>query len=225
MPNMIAKTLISRTIPPLKLTDNGAKALAWMNSFHVQHLPVVHHHKYIGLVSEYDILDRNTPTEAFDRYDLDKTSHPSVSEKSHLYAILRTVIENHLTLVPVLDEQQRYMGIITIESLLEHFAHASSLQEPGGIIQLDMPTHRYALSEIAQIVESNGAKVLSSNLLSKPDESRVEVTIKVNRTDLNSILATFERYNYDVLATHEEDNDFMSEAQDNYDSFLNYLNM
>lgn len=221
---MIAKTLISRTIPPLKPTDNGAKALAWMNSFHVQHLPVVHHHKYIGLISEYDILDRNTPAEVFDHYELDKISHPSVSEKSHLYVILRTVIENHLTLVPVLDEQQRYMGVIAIESLLEHFAHANSLQEPGGIIQLDMPAHRYALSEIAQIVESNGAKVLSSNVLSNPNESRVEVTIKVNRTDLNSILATFERYNYDIMATHEEE-DLASEAQENYDAFLNYLNM
>lgn len=221
---MIAKTLINRTIPPLKPSDDGTKALAWMNNFHVQHLPVVHNHQYLGLVSEYNILDRNTPIQAFDRYELDKTNQPFVTENTHLYVILKTVIENHLTLVPVLDEQQRYVGVITIENLLEHFARASSLQEPGGIIQLEMPAHRYALSEIAQIVEANGAKVLNANVVSNPDESRVEVTIKVNRTELDSILATFERYNYDVMATHGEDT-FTSEVQDNYNALFNYLNM
>ena len=84
---MIAKTLINRTIPPLKPSDDGTKALAWMRNFHVQHLPVVHHHQYLGLVSEYDILDRNTPIQAFDRYELDKTNQPFVTENTHVYVI------------------------------------------------------------------------------------------------------------------------------------------
>ena len=48
--------------------------------------------------------------------------------------------------------------------------------------------------------------------------------IKTNRTDLNPVIKTFLRYNYDIVAvfTEDENNDDM---KDRYDAFIRYLNI
>ncbi len=38
---MIARELVNDSIPPLKLSDTGLKALNWMEEFRVEHLAIV----------------------------------------------------------------------------------------------------------------------------------------------------------------------------------------
>ena len=42
---MIASELISYDIPPLKLSDTGAKALDWMEEFKTSDIPVIDNNK------------------------------------------------------------------------------------------------------------------------------------------------------------------------------------
>ncbi|HJN06150.1 MAG TPA: CBS domain-containing protein, partial [Bacteroidales bacterium] len=99
-----------------------------------------------------------------------------------------------------------------------------SVDYPGGVIVLEVSVNDYSLTEIANIVESNDAKVLSSYILSKVNSTKLEVIIKVSKLELGSILQTFERFGYQVNASFEEDVD-LDELKDNYDSLINYLNI
>ncbi|WP_449437967.1 hypothetical protein [Pedobacter steynii] len=77
---------------------------------------------------------------------------------------------------------------------------------------------------MAQIVEADNAQILSSYVQSFPDSTRLEVTLKINKTELSGIIASFERYNYQVKAVF---NSTISDngTEDRFNSFMNYLNV
>ena len=99
-----------------------------------------------------------------------------------------------------------------------------SVDFPGGIIILEINANNYSLSEISHIVESNDASVISSYITSRPDSAMMEVTLKINKTDLTRILASFYRHNYDVKASYHE-SEFTDELKNRSDYLMNYLNM
>jgi hypothetical protein len=108
--------------------------------------------------------------------------------------------------------------------MMEHVATIASVKEPGSIIILEINNRNNSLSHIAQIVESDNAQILSSYIASFPDSTRLEVTLKLNRTDISSILASFLRYDYNVKATF---NDSKSDdgTSDRYNQLMNYLDI
>ena len=78
------------------------------------------------------------------------------------------------------------------------------------------------MSEIAQIVESDNAKILSSYIFSKIESTEIEITLKINQLDLTRIMRSFQRYDYTIKASYQtklNDND----VQWRYDVLMNYL--
>lgn len=221
---MLAKDLLSDVVIPLKTSDEAASALAWMDELRISHMPIVNNEKFLGLISESDILNLNALDEPLGNHRLSLT-RPYVFHSQHFYDVIRLVASQKLTLVPVLDVKENYLGCITLNRIVEEMASISSVQQPGGIIVLEVNDHDYSLSEISRIVESNDAKVLSSYVNSFPESTRLEVTIKVNKIDLSSILQTFNRYNYTILASFSEESKFDELLNDRFESLMNYLNI
>ncbi|MCY1558559.1 hypothetical protein D9M68_955060 [compost metagenome] len=77
---------------------------------------------------------------------------------------------------------------------------------------------------MAQIVEADNAQILSSYIRSFPDSTLLEVTLKINRTELSGIIASFERYGYEIKAIYNH-NSHDDGTADRFDSFMNYLNV
>ena len=111
-----------------------------------------------------------------------------------------------------------------MHSLLHSFTNMISMNQAGGILVLEMNTNDYSMSEIAQIVEGNDAKILCSYTSPLDSPNRIEVNLKINQTDLTSIIQTFNRYNYEIKASYMENNDLESLYQNRYELFLRYLN-
>ena len=220
---MLAKDLISDTIPPLKTSDSGLKALHWMDEFRVAHLPIVNNSEFLGLITDTDILDLNSPEEALGNHPL-SLIRPFVYESEHIYEVLKLVARLHLTMVPVLDADNNYLGNIGLRSLIESFAETASVMSPGGIIVLELNQIDYSLSQIARIVEENDTKIMSLAMNNNPDSTQIELTIKVNREDIRAILASFARYNYTVKATFQQ-SEFSEDTRNRFDMFMNYINL
>jgi CBS domain-containing protein len=130
-----------------------------------------------------------------------------------------------LTVVPVLDENNHYKGVITTNDLIRHIAGISSMDQPGGIIVLELLERDYSLSQIAQIIEGNNIKVLSMYITSPPESTRLEVTLKVNSNDLSSVIRTFERYSYEVKTWVTTDDSMDRFYSDRFDMLMKYLNI
>jgi acetoin utilization protein AcuB len=204
---MIAKDLISEVIPSLKTSDLGQVALNWMEIFRISHLPIVNNQEFLGLISDTDIYDMNQPDEPIGNHSL-TLYKPYVTTEQHIFEVIGLASRLKLSVIPVLDSKNHYKGVITANDLIRHIAGISSMDQPGGIIVLELIERDYSLSQIAQIVEGNNVKVLSLYVTSSPGSTKLEVTLKVNTGDLVSVIKTFERYNYEVK-TWVTDNDSM----------------
>ena len=80
------------------------------------------------------------------------------------------------------------------------------------------------LAQIAQIVESNNAKILSAYVLSLPDSTKIEVTLKINEIDLERILRSFTRYDYVIKASYHK-SDFEDDLRNRFDALMNFMNI
>lgn len=218
---MRAIELITDEIPPLKHTDSGEKALRWMDEFKVSHLPVLKNGNFVGMLSESDILDRMDMVETLDVL-FDHLPRPYVSENAHIYEVLAMISENKISVLPILDEKEKYLGCTTVYHLLTVIANTGSIKESGGIIVLEMNMVDYSMAQIAQIVESNNGKILSSYIMSTPDSTKLEVTLKINETELTRIIRTFERYDYVIKASFQASSDD-DDIQDRYEALMNFL--
>lgn len=221
---MLAKDLISDVVPFLRASDLGIDALNWMEIFRVSHLPIINNVEFLGLISDTDIYDMNMANEQIGNHQL-SLFRPYVFLHQHIYDIIELASRLKLTTVPVLDEKKRYIGLITQTDLLHAFADIMSLQNPGGIIVLECNMIDYSMAEISQIVEGNDAKILSMYITSPKDSTKLEITLKINRIDLTSIIQTFYRYDYSVKAKFTTEDTMETINKERYESFLNYLNV
>lgn len=219
---MIALDLLSNDIIPLRTSDTGEDALEMMRDFIVQHLPIVNDEELLGLVGENDILDHDV-LEPVGSYNL-SSKHAKVLESDHLYEVMRLVAQYELTAVPVVDNNEKYKGLITASDLLMYYARTSNFVETGSIIVLAVQRRDYSLSEIARIAESENAIILSSFVESMGDGSLLRVTIKVNVQNVNGILSTFERFGYKIFATFNENLE-LDTLKERYDGLIRYLNI
>jgi acetoin utilization protein AcuB len=219
---MLAKELLSETVPCLRTSDTASKALQWMEIFRISHLPIVNDKILLGVISDTDIYDMNVVDEPIGNHVLSLIK-PYVIEDQHIYEVIEIISELKLSIVPVLNDKKEYLGLIVLQDVLQQFANLSALNNPGGIIILELNDRDYSLSQIANIVEGNDAKILSLYISSEND-NKLDLTIKLNRTDLTDVISTFERFNYKIKASFMEDKEMESLYKERFESFLRYLN-
>lgn len=220
---MTAREMISQSILPVRTSDSVQKVLDRMAEFRVSHLPIVNNIQFLGLISEDDLIevpDYETPVGGLSL----SLYNTCVQDDQHIYEVIRMFYQHKLTLVPVMNEKNDYLGVISVNTMVEYMATLTAVREPGGIIVLEISNRDNSLSHIAQVVESDNAQILSSYIRSFPDSTKLEITLKVNKTDISGIVASFNRYDYVVKATY---NNTKSDTQtkDRYDQFMNYLDI
>ena len=206
---MLTIELINNNIPRLQLQDSVGKALQLINDFRVTHLPVVADSKYLGMVSEEDLLDveeEKMPIELMQ----EAFTNPSVFENEHFLNAVNCSNQFDTTVVPVISQAKDFLGVITTSDLLKALGNFAGTNEIGGIIILEMERTSFAISEISRIVESNDATILHLN-----------TTIQ---KEISSIVSTFERYDYDVLYYFGTEL-FENEIHSNYKHLMNYLDI
>ena len=219
---MQANTLISSSIKSIHPVEDGNKALEMMDQFRIHHLAIVKNNFYLGVISDKEIMSWNSEDDSIEEH-LNNLAAPYVKYNQHLFDIIEVLEKNNLSIVPVLDEKNHYLGVITSRKLLYSIAKSATIQSPGGVIILEMPDHDYSLTEIASIVESNNTKILSSYIISKPNSTNIEVTIKLNKQEVTAIIKDFERHEYKVSGSYkdeEADGDYL----ERYESLMRFLN-
>jgi acetoin utilization protein AcuB len=221
---VIAKDIISGILPPLRCSDSGKKALDIMESFRVLHLPLLKDSEYVGLISDKNVYDFELDDCCIGSKGLTLT-RPYVLENQHIYEVAQMIFDLDLTVMPVLDLEHNYLGAITLVDLAHHLSKLVSVGEPGAVIVLDLLPTNYSLSQIAQIIESNDAKVLSLYVVHRNDSSEMDVTLKVNVTDVSSIVQTFARYDYTIKAVYMDDSLINDMYNDRFGQFMKYLSI
>lgn len=221
---MIAEDLINHMIPPLKGSDDAHKAIVWMEEFRCNHMPVVDDGKLLGFISEEIILETNDIEKHVKDFEL-AGINCYVHLDTHFYDILKIAADNKLQMVGVLNDNQSYCGVITVQDTLTSFAQTAAVQLPGGILVLSMNHVDYSLAEISRLVEENHAKILSSIVKEDPlDPGKLRLTLKINQIDLSRIVATLERFGYKVIGRYHESKN-VGDEKERIDMLLRYLDI
>lgn len=218
---MIAKDLINDSFPPLKLVDTGLKAINWMEEFHVEHLPIVDGVEYVGLATEEDILKLHSLEQPLANQSLPLIK-PFVRFNQPIFEVVKRMSKDRLTLTPVLDESDHYIGVITLADILKHYSDSGLFEDANGVIVLELGSKDYSLSTIAHLIESEDGKIISSYVTPNPEQENLDLTLKINQPDLTRILSSLSRHGYHVKE-HYHQNEFMDDVQSRYDSLMNYL--
>jgi CBS domain-containing protein len=221
--SMLLRNYIKDALPPLKTSDSAATALRWMAVFRQTHLPVLSDSGYAGMVNEKDLLKVDNINAPLSSLSI-PFSRLYLNEYQHIFDSIKFAASHEVTIVPILNDQEHYLGLITVMDIIRALADANSVQNPGGIVVLEVRKSDYSLSGITRIVEAEGAQILSSNAVVTVNPDIVEVTLKINKVDLTRILAGFYRNNFEVKASYHQ-SEFQDDMQSRYDAFMNYLKM
>jgi len=221
---LIAEDLINHMIPPLKGSDDAHKAIVWMEEFRCNHMPVVDDGKLLGFLSEEIILETNDIEKNVRDFNL-VGQFCFVHLETHFYDILKVAADNKIQMVAVINDDNIYVGVITVQDTLTSFAQTAAVQMPGGVLVLSMNQVDYSLSEISRLIEENHAKILSSIVKEDPlDPGKIRLTLKIDQKDLARVVATLERFGYRVIGRYQETKPVAGEKE-RIDMLLRYLDI
>lgn len=220
---MTIRDLVLYELPVLHLQDSGNKALALMRDFHVYHLPIIERDDYLALISEDDLLDWDTPEEPLAKAEF-LNFRPAVFDHMHPIEAIKVVKEFNLSVIPLLDNEKKYIGGITVENLFNFITNTNSFEQEGAIIVLEVSPLAYSLAEIARLAESDNISLQGVLVRQKKDENKLSITLKTNKTDIRGFVATLERYEYDIKDTYNALLD-KEALKDNYDLLMRYLDL
>ena len=184
------------------------------------HFPVLENSIFIGSIASDDIETFDTDKKAIDyKYTLERF----FARKSMMWLdVLEVFAKNHTNTVPVIDENNIYVGYYEMEDIMKFFQETPFLKEQGGIIIVQKGLLDYSMGQVAQIVESNNGKILGC-FVSEADLENVQITVKIGVGPMNEIIQTFRRYNYEIISEHQEDAyiNSLKERSDYLDKYLN----
>lgn len=185
------------------------------------HLPIHSEGAYVGCLSQNDVqsFEADKPVKEY-RFALEAFF---IRDTDNWLEALNTFARHDTNLLPVLSENNIFRGYVELEEIVYLLTETPFLGEPGNIITLEKPFKDYSFSEISQITESNGAKVLGG-FLSKIENDLAQITIKVSPTSFNALLQAFRRYDYRIVSQHQEDS-FQINLDERKQYLEKYLNI
>ena len=212
---------INSDFKAINSTDTVVEVQDFFHELTFTHFPVLDEGVYMGCIALDDV----------DTFDADKkisdyryTLEPFFARNSMMWLdVLEVFAKNHSNVVPVLDENNLYVGYYELDAIIKFFHETPFLKEPGGIIVVQKPIVDYSMSQIAQIVESNNGRLLGL-FVSEATSDLVQITIKISLGAMNDIIQTFRRYNYEIISEHQEDT-YITNLKERSDYLDKYLNM
>ncbi len=218
---MQIKDHIVSNIPIFEIGDSLAKVIPFFKENTYSHVAIIENGTYLGVLDENDleqfVEDRKVE---YHRYDLGTFF---VRRETNWLDVLETFARHEANLLPVLDEEGRMEGYYDLTDIVTVFIDTPFFTEPGGIIVLAKGIKDYSFSEIAQIVESNNTKLIGGFITDSKNDV-IQITIKVASSNLNEIIQTFRRYNYNILFGNNDDQ-FLEDLKERSDYLDKYLNV
>lgn len=220
---MLAYELTNNIIPQLQLSDTVSKALQLMSDFKVTHLPVVSEEVFLGLISEDDLLDEENRKSQIELFQNDFIP-AYINSNNHFLQAVNISNLYQTNVIPVINEENALVGTISGQALLTALGDFSGASEPGAMIEIQMERTKFNISEINRIVESDGAIILHLNITTMPGSLLLQVTISINKREISTLIAAFERYDYSIT-WYSGEQLFENDIDSNYRHLMNYLDI
>tara|TARA_R110000868_G_scaffold239423_2_gene493884 strand:- start:281 stop:937 length:657 start_codon:yes stop_codon:yes gene_type:complete len=212
---------IITTIPVFEIKDTFEKVLDFFQDTTYSHVAVVEEGRFLGVFSENDAetLLPDTKIEEF-RYELQSFF---VRGETNWLDVLEAFARNEANLLPILNEKEEVVGYYDLTDIVTVFIDTPFFTDPGSILVVATGIKDYSFSQIAQIVESNNAKLIGG-FITDTQNDIIQVTLKITTDNYNKVVQTFRRYNYHILFGNSDDQ-FLEDLKERSDYLDKYLNV
>lgn len=219
---MIAINFIDRNISALNGKETIGEVLLLMKKLDLKELPVLENNLYKGMISETDLINMDNQEGIIS--DIPLHIFISVLEQCHFFEIWSNLLEAHLSCIPVVNENNDFIGCILKKTILQFYQQSFALTEPGSIIILSQRKLDYSLAKIASLVEQHDSVILSSIVTETSDPENILITIKLNKTESQAIINSLQRYDMDIVDVFSEES-FNDTMKERFNLLMSYLNV
>ncbi|SHM82431.1 CBS domain-containing protein [Polaribacter sp. KT 15] len=213
---------ILNEIKPLSLKSSVKAAQKLFDNFPITHFAVVENNKILGCFAQDDIQTIENKSDELVGYAHLLNSF-FADEKATVLELLKIFADNDTTIIPVLNKEKEYIGYYDLCDVLDVFSTSPFMIEDSETLIIEKNENDYSMSEVSQIVESNGGKLLGL-YVSEKTQGNVQVTLKIKAEDINEVMHTFRRYDYKIISTHENDI-YLEDLKNRSDYLQKYLEM
>ncbi|WP_334124197.1 HPP family protein [Empedobacter brevis] len=211
---------LSNEVKPGKVDSSPSQLLEVVQENKLTHLPLLKGLDFVGNISEEDLIELS-----MDDKKVDYTSYLEsfyLSESSTLLDAIQMMYANQANILPIMNEQSRYLGSITETDIINTFANFPFVSAQGVSMLVSIAEKDLSMTAISNIIEVNNGKVLGMLIVGYKEDS-VYVLLKFSSSNLLAIGETFERYGYQVIQKFYND-EKQELLQSRYAQLLKYMN-
>lgn len=219
---MLVSQLLNTSFPTLNITDKAVFALQLMDDYDVLHLPVLSEEKFVGLVAKDDLIDAAESETHLSSPEL--LQKLFVKNEEHFLTALKLISHHDLSLLPVVNDQMELTGVVLAKELIKAVSLFLGIEERGAVIVLETDKRNFSFGELSRLVETNDSYITQLNTYTEAGTGLVIVTIRINKSEVSDIVATFQRYDY-VVRYYFGEEEYANELKENYQHLISYLNM
>ncbi|NOZ73517.1 MAG: CBS domain-containing protein [Chloroflexi bacterium] len=192
------------------------KIVDLMREHRVRRVPVVDGDRLIGIISDHDVMaTMPSPATTLSRWEmntlLEKVRAKEImtspvyvaAPECPIEEVARMMLQRKFGAMPVLDDDDKLVGIVTESDIFRMFVDMLSGEEPGLRFELRVERHRGVLSNLAAIVNDNGGGIIAIATLNEPDHKYKRVLVKEEGGDPERVRAALEKADIEVLDVSE----------------------
>lgn len=198
---MFIQDYISKDFPAFELTDSIEEAAETAREFCFSHVFVTRNGSFLGAISQAFLEE--SPEGSLQSLEI-HLERFAVLQDGHMLDTIKLFHIFNSNLIPVIDKEENYLGYVSSDDIFNEFSKYPLFSESGAVIIVQKNYRDYSFTEIAKIVEENNSKIFGS-FISSVEGDDVQITLKISSENLSSIDETFERYGYEVVIKHYDD--------------------
>ncbi|TVQ68478.1 MAG: CBS domain-containing protein [Balneolaceae bacterium] len=217
--------VVSQIIRPLRAMDTAREALAAMAESGMSALPVVDQttRRFIGVVTRASAEQHHVSGGSVLTIREEKSIVTDPDQ--HVFDAVRLMEKHNLTILPVLDSDRSYVGVVDRRELNDRIITLMNFTEYGSLITIHFEERDFTLSQPVRIIEAEGGLILGLSVESpKARHPFYVVSIKLNLTDPGRIVASLKRHDY-IVDQHSSDDEEDRRYEQRADELMHYLNI
>lgn len=220
---MLVQEILNTEIAPLKTTDTVALALTKLDLLHTTKFPVVDDGKLVGMISLDTLIEVTNEKALVQEVPLDESIF--LPNDQHLFEATRKMLSHELFILPVIDAEKNFLGVIKKREVLEALSDLFNLESFGSVLTIEMTPYDFTLSELIRIIETEDAKILGV-AVQKPNENNdfYRISVKLSIEDSSTVSSALNRYGY-VVTSQVSSATMEKDFSDRADELIRYLDI
>lgn len=215
------KSYINPNIPVLRPSDTVDDALLLFNDYKLTHLPYVIDRSFEGFFSEDLLMNYDIDDQLSDIQPL--PADLLLPENDLLTEAVRKATGSATGLLPVINADGEFEGVVEKTELYEQFIRQLALNQPGGLLEINLKGKDYSLTEISRIIESESGKIISLFITNDGNNDMI-LSLKLDITHISTVIRALGRFGYEVASYHSSE-PVNNLEKDRFDQLMKYLSI